>query len=73
MAHELLTAIPLSIMAAAIFALFARWAHQPLIIGYIAGGVADHVLAVFETAEEEIVAGAVEEAARRVLELVQRR
>jgi Kef-type K+ transport system membrane component KefB len=40
MVHELLTAIPLSIMAAGIFALLARWARQPLIIGYIAGGVA---------------------------------
>ena len=40
MVHELLTAVPLSIMAAAIFALLARFARQPLIIGYIAGGVA---------------------------------
>ena len=37
------------------------------------GGVADHVLAIFEPDEEEIVGTAVEEAARRVLELTQRR
>lgn len=37
------------------------------------GGVADHVLAAFEPDEEEIVTAAVDEAARRVLELTQRR
>jgi len=37
------------------------------------GGVADHVLAAFEPEEEELVSAAVEEAARRVLELTQRR
>jgi peptidyl-tRNA hydrolase, PTH1 family len=36
-------------------------------------GVADHVLAAFEPDEEEIVGTAVEAAARRVLELTQRR
>lgn len=37
------------------------------------GDVADHVLAAFEPEEDETVHTAVEEAARRVLELVQRR
>jgi peptidyl-tRNA hydrolase, PTH1 family len=37
------------------------------------GHVADHVLAAFETDEEEVVSAAVDEAARRVLELTQRR
>ena len=37
------------------------------------GHVADHVLAAFEADEEEVVRAAVDEAARRVLELTQRR
>src|SRR5919199_6429157 len=40
MAHDVLTAIALSIIAAALFALFARGTRQPLVLGYIAGGVA---------------------------------
>ena len=40
MAHELLTAIGVSIVAAAAFALLARAARQPLILGYILGGAA---------------------------------
>jgi Kef-type K+ transport system membrane component KefB len=39
-AHELLTAIGVSIVAAAAFALLARAARQPLILGYILGGAA---------------------------------
>jgi len=37
------------------------------------GHVADHVLAAFEADEEEVVSAAVDEAARRILELTQRR
>jgi len=40
MPHDVLTAIALSIIAAAVCALFARGTRQPLILGYIAGGVA---------------------------------
>jgi Kef-type K+ transport system membrane component KefB len=39
MAHDLLTAIPISIIAAAVLALVARTVRQPLILGYIAAGV----------------------------------
>jgi Kef-type K+ transport system membrane component KefB len=39
MAHDLLTAIPVSIIAAAILALLARTVRQPLILGYIAAGI----------------------------------
>ncbi|MGH7277388.1 MAG: cation:proton antiporter [Candidatus Rokuibacteriota bacterium] len=39
MGHDLLTAIPLSIIAAAVLALVARMVGQPLLLGYIAGGV----------------------------------
>ena len=37
--HDLLTAIPISIIAAAILALVARTVRQPLILGYIAAGI----------------------------------
>jgi Kef-type K+ transport system membrane component KefB/Trk K+ transport system NAD-binding subunit len=40
MPTDLLTAIAVSTMAAAVFALLARGMRQPLILGYIAGGVA---------------------------------
>jgi Kef-type K+ transport system membrane component KefB len=38
--HDLLTAIGVSIVAAAVFALLARVVRQPLILGYILAGVA---------------------------------
>jgi Kef-type K+ transport system membrane component KefB len=37
--HDLLAAISVSIVAAAALALVARWLKQPLILGYIVGGV----------------------------------
>ncbi|HEY3066996.1 MAG TPA: cation:proton antiporter [Methylomirabilota bacterium] len=40
MPNDLLTAIALCTMAAAVFALCARGTRQPLVLGYIAGGVA---------------------------------
>jgi Kef-type K+ transport system membrane component KefB len=39
LAHDLLTAIPISIVAAALLALLARAVRQPLILGYIAAGI----------------------------------
>lgn len=39
LAHDLLTAIPISIAAAAALAMAARVVRQPLILGYIAAGV----------------------------------
>ncbi|HEV8474700.1 MAG TPA: cation:proton antiporter [Methylomirabilota bacterium] len=39
MGHDLLGAIALSVIAAAALALLARFLRQPLILGYIAGGV----------------------------------
>ncbi len=40
MADDLLVAIALSIIAAAAFALLARWTRQPLILGYVGAGLA---------------------------------
>ncbi len=40
MPHDLLTAIGVSIIAAAVFALLARTVRQPLILGYVVAGVA---------------------------------